>query len=86
LLITTLFVSISNKLNKDISAATYTNITSQVTVGNSAPSFTSGPYEEWIGPPPYFDSLPSSSSFPTPIGKAITFLLQLQIQTQKVTT
>lgn len=63
MLIITLFVSISKKLYKDISAATYTNITSQVTIGNTAPSFTSGPAE----------ATASTSTAPTSIGGTVQF-------------
>lgn len=44
-------------------SATYTNITTQVTVGNSAPSFTSGPAENTA----------STSTAPTSIGGTVQF-------------
>ena len=56
-------VFLSKKLNKDISASTYTDITTQVTVGNSAPSFTSGPAENTA----------STSTAPTSIGATVQF-------------
>ncbi len=56
-------VFLSKKLNKDISASTYTDITTQVTVGNSAPSFTSGPAENTA----------STNTAPTSIGGTVQF-------------
>jgi len=62
-LVLSCLVFLSNKLNKDISASTYTDITTQITVGNSAPSFTSGPAENTA----------STSTAPTSIGATVQF-------------
>jgi len=68
LVITTAFfvVILSSFLSKGLFrsfSATYTNITTQVTVGNSAPSFTSGPAENTA----------STSTAPTSIGGTVQF-------------
>lgn len=62
-LVLSFLVLLSKKLNKDISASTYTDITTQITVGNSAPSFTSGPAENTA----------STSTAPTSIGATVQF-------------
>ncbi|NLD25577.1 hypothetical protein GX656_02960, partial [Candidatus Dojkabacteria bacterium] len=68
LIITTAFfvVILSTFISKGLFrsfSATYTNITTQVTVGNSAPSFTSGPAENTA----------STSTAPTSIGATVQF-------------
>ncbi len=62
-LVVSCLVFLSNKLYKDISASTYTDITTQITVGNSAPSFTSGPAENTA----------STNTAPTSIGGTVQF-------------
>ncbi len=63
IILLSLFTFVSNKVNKRASAAPYTEISTRVTIGNSAPAFTAGPTE----------SPATSATSPASIGATITF-------------
>ncbi|HPQ79626.1 MAG TPA: hypothetical protein PLG47_04190, partial [Candidatus Dojkabacteria bacterium] len=63
IILLSLFTFVFNKVNKRASAAPYTEISTRVTIGNSAPAFTAGPTE----------SPATSATSPASIGATITF-------------